>query len=230
MTLPTPGPTPSSRPSPQPGQQAALTDLARLALQLGTTTGLPAIMLTVNPGTDVDPDADALVDVEVSDCHPATVLHVDEALLYADPNSPAGRAAAGALAHEIVCVATPPTHAEVWLGRALPALTVALAAGLGLAWPAWLTALLFALVGLTLLGRAVVVGAREAFVDDIAANRLTIFGLDGDACIRAMFDQHAAATTRAEQLLDLVQDGTPTITMRRRALAHARPWTSRSAA
>ncbi|MFI7455470.1 phage holin family protein [Nonomuraea sp. NPDC049714] len=224
MTLPT---TPAA---PQPAPEAALADLARLALQLGTATGLPAITLAVSPGVDVDPDVDPLVGVQETDCHPATVLHVDQALLYADPDSPAGRAAAGALAHEIVCAATPFTRVGVWLDRALPVLIVALAAGLGLAWPAWLAGLLVALVGLTLLGRAVVVGAREAFVDDVAANRLTTFGLDGDACITAMFDQHAATTTRAEQLLDLVQYGTPTITMRRRALSHARTQAGQSAA
>lgn len=198
----------------------ALTELTRLAVQLSRRTGLRSLMLAIQPpqpGLAAGPAA-----VDVVGCQPAPVVRLQEDLLYADPGSTAGQAAAGALAHHLVCRATPVPRAAIGARYAIASLYPVLLVAVVLAWPAWTFAVMLAVAVAAIVLRAVVMHVREFTVDEQAAGWLSEHGLDGDTCIRVMLGQLAAAETRIRRIRAWVEAGRPTATTRARALAHAR--------
>ncbi|RJL20195.1 hypothetical protein [Bailinhaonella thermotolerans] len=189
--------------------------LAVLARSLAAATGqIPAVMVQVG-------DVDGAYS-QVSDCHGAVVITVDEALVLGRPGA-GGGAAAGALAHEIECQARDELPAEVWARRVWA--TALLTFGVATV-AAWATAAWIALVvaGAARLAQAFAERRAEYRVDAAAARMLGAAGLDGRACLWAMLAHLAAAESGIYQRLGWVVSGAPRAADRAQALRTGVPY------
>lgn len=197
----------------------AMVDLASLTALLARAAGLSAVMLVCDPDQVVPVLAAATVD-DI----PVPVVSVGDSVLCGDLDSRAGRAAAGALAHTLVCQQQIPTRRERWIA--------------GLTTLAFLTVLAALLLGSTLTLILGLVGWVASIASGLAAQRrreiaadltavllLDSVGWDGRTCVLAMLDDIAAHEPHLFQWFGWAMSGVPTAAARARVLRRTFPTT-----
>ncbi|MFD8564683.1 hypothetical protein ACFV1N_46095 [Streptosporangium canum] len=160
---------------------AALARLSTLAITLGHTAGLPALMLMLT----TDEALGSLVSSRRDDCQPVPILTLDTHLLYADPTDHNGRVAAGAMAHAIACAARPVSAAMRRSGRIAAGAALILVIAVTASWAALMAAAL-TVVALSAYNYASSSRREEYAADADAVQLLDATGHDGRACLEAM--------------------------------------------
>lgn len=195
------------------GAAAALTELSALAVALGRTADLPAVMLTIEHDLTMP-----VVSGEVDDRQPALVLAVDECLLFGDPTTRDGQTAAGAMAHEVAWHTMEPGPAARHANRTFTTALAVMLLAAALSWPGWVMGTATAVAAVAGLAHFAVMRRWQLAVDACAARMLADAGLNGHACMDAMFARLARDESGWHRATGWLLSTVPTAAERRLAL------------
>ncbi|WP_068929324.1 hypothetical protein [Planobispora rosea] len=190
---------------------AAMSELTTLAVALARTAEVPRITLSIGRQNEA----------VSGECDAATgtlVLGVDEMLLYGEATTADGQAAAGAMAYQITAATWRPPRILSLIGHVFGLAVLALMVAAITAAPA---ALMSALIGATLgVGLAHQHRAHHQIyaLDAAAARALDEAGLDGRACLEAMFTDLERTEGRIYRWISWHLEGFPPARKRRQQL------------
>ncbi|MFI6325101.1 hypothetical protein ACIBG8_46825 [Nonomuraea sp. NPDC050556] len=218
MTTPTvPPASPESGSTPARSAVYAAADFVSTAALIAHAAGIPALTFVTDPDQYMPVSAAA-----TGHDTPLPIITLSEAVLCADLDSYAGKVAAGALAHTLVCMHQLPTARERWAGWLSTLAFSAVLVGLLMGSPLTLALGAVGWVGAALSGLAAQ-RASEIAADLYAVHLLNQAGLDGRACLLTMVNDIACGEPRAYRLFGWTLSGVPTAAARARALSRTRP-------